>query len=161
MQAKKILSFCIFSTLCFIGTASFAAAKKIPTKNATGICANDRGDYVCLVYNYSEKTVTASYPKMAAEEKSAEQRAATFPSRLIGDTGAKYTLIPAKSANFKPFTVNYLVDGKNGCAFTFSAPAKPEDPTVPTGYVVSSAGVGDYSNDSCQHDGATLTVKEN
>jgi len=156
---KRIVSFCLFSGLCFIGTASFAAAKKTSAKPVSGICVNERGDYVCYVYNYAEKTMLASYPKMKPEEKSAEQRSATFPGRLVGDTGGKYTLISAKSADFKPFSVSYLNNG-SGCLFTFSPPAKPEDPTAPAGYVVTSAGVGTYSNDSCQHDGATLTIKD-
>lgn len=160
MHTHKIISFCLLSTLCFASTASFAAARKTASKPATGICVNERGDYGCYVYNYAEKDVVASYPKTEAADKSPEQRSATFPSKLAADTGGKYSLAAVKSANFKPFSVNYVNNG-NGCMFTFSPPASADEKTTPEGYVISSTGIGTYTNDSCQHDGAALTIKEN
>lgn len=158
MHTPNILSFCLLSTVFFASSTCFAAAKT-PAGPHSSICVNERNDYVCYVYNYAEKNMLLSYPKVEAADKSPEQRNATFPSRLAADTGGKYSLIPVKSADFKPFSVSYLNNG-GGCIFTFSAPTKPEDPTVPAGYVVSSKGAGTYTDDSCQHDGATLTIKD-
>lgn len=158
IRTQRNLSFCVFSTL-LISSISLAAPAKKSAGPHSGICVNERGDYTCYVYNYAEKTVVASYPKTAPEDKSAEQRSATFPNRLEGDTGGKYSLIPVKNASFKPFSVSYINNG-SGCVFTFSPPANPQEATAPKGYVVTSAGVGTYTNDSCQHDGATLTIKD-
>lgn len=153
-NTKKILLTSLLATLCLTSAASFAKPAKAAVPPA---CADEHGDNLCMVYNYTEQKVVASYEKKAAKDKSREEANARFPSSLEGDNGGAYSVITA-SSTFAPFSVIYKT-GNNGCKFTFSPPNSAGQATAPKGYVITSEGVGETSNDSCQSNGDSIIIK--
>lgn len=148
----------ILSTLVLLLTAHSIFAAK-PSAKTNSPCADPHdGHHICMVFNYSERPVWASYEKTDWKDKSAEQRKARFPGRIPLDNGDKYSLLPA-SASFKPFSVIYK-GNQGGCEFTFS-PVEPRKKPSIEGYNITSKGVGGYSDGSCQVDGGSLIISEN
>lgn len=134
-----------------IGTNFGFAADKV---SATCTDPSD-GHNICMVFNYSERKIWVSHPKVAAQDKSKEQSSASFPATIPEDNGRAYNL-SAASGNFKPFSVIYK-GARGGCEFTFMPDSKSE---TPKGYKITTQGVGGYANGSCEVDGGSLIISE-